>query len=183
LRDHVRRLDRALSPEIPILLQTADVTLSEAAAWAQHPERLVGFDGLFLGEGQQVTLVSGPRTSPDTRARVETFAVGLGRSPEWIEDGPALVIPRIVCALANEAFFALGEGTADEPTIDLAMRLGANYPHGPLAWARRIGLARVLQVMDHMRAELGEDRYRAAPLLRRWARSSPGTTVSSPRPT
>jgi 3-hydroxybutyryl-CoA dehydrogenase len=71
--------------------------------------------------------------------------------------------------LANEAAFALAEGTADEDTIDLAMRLGANYPVGPLSWLRQVGAEKVLRVLEHLRAVFAEERYRVAPLLRRWA--------------
>jgi len=76
--------------------------------------------------------------------------------------------------LANEAAFALAEGTADEATIDLAMHLGANYPIGPLAWLRQTGPAKVLRVLEHLRAVLGEERYRVAPLLRKWAQYESG---------
>jgi 3-hydroxybutyryl-CoA dehydrogenase len=102
----------------------------------------------------------------------EVLMGACGRRAEWIQDGAGLILPRIVAALVNEAAFALMEGTADEPTIDLAMRLGANYPAGPLEWGRRLGWSRVVRVMDHLHAELGEDRYRVAPILRRWARGS-----------
>jgi 3-hydroxybutyryl-CoA dehydrogenase len=88
----------------------------------------------------------------------------------WIADSPALILPRLVCMLANEAAFAVGEGVADGDTIDRAMTLGVNYPQGPLAWAQEIGHGRVVAVLDHLRAEYGEERYRVAPLLRRWAR-------------
>jgi 3-hydroxybutyryl-CoA dehydrogenase len=71
--------------------------------------------------------------------------------------------------LANEAAFALAEGAADEATIDLAMRLGANYPIGPLAWLRRTGPGRVLRVLEHLRTVFAEERYRVAPRLRHWA--------------
>jgi 3-hydroxybutyryl-CoA dehydrogenase len=171
LREHLHRLDRALPPTLPLLVQSVDVSHGELLTGCQHPDRVVGFDGLFFGEGRMVTLVGSAKTRSDIRQAADRLVASAGRRSEWIEDGPGLVLPRLVCALANEAAFALADGTADEPTIDLAMRLGANYPHGPLAWARRIGPARVVRVMDHLHAELGEDRYRTAPLLRRWARS------------
>ena len=79
-------------------------------------------------------------------------------------------MPRIVCMLANEAAFAQGEGVAEPETIDLAMRLGVNYPKGPLAWAKELGYRKVISVLDHLQQEFGEERYRAAPLLRRLAR-------------
>jgi 3-hydroxybutyryl-CoA dehydrogenase len=64
------------------------------------------------------------------------------------------------------------DGVADLDTIDKAMQLGTNYPRGPLAWARSLGYLQVVGVLDHLRAEYGEERYRASPLLRRWARLS-----------
>jgi 3-hydroxybutyryl-CoA dehydrogenase len=72
--------------------------------------------------------------------------------------------------LANEAAFAIGEGVADPDTIDLAMQLGTNYPKGPLKWAAQLGYRRVVSVLEHLHAEYGEERYRIAPLLKRWAR-------------
>jgi 3-hydroxybutyryl-CoA dehydrogenase len=90
--------------------------------------------------------------------------------PVWVQDSPGLVLPRIVAMLANEAAFAVQEGVAGAETIDLAMRLGVNYPIGPLAWAQALGHERVLSVLDHLYSEYHEERYRAAPLLRRWVR-------------
>jgi 3-hydroxybutyryl-CoA dehydrogenase len=78
-----------------------------------------------------------------------------------------LVRARIVCCLINEAVTALMEGVASAADIDLAMKLGTNYPHGPLEWADQIGLDTVLGVMQGLFDEWGEDRYRPSPLLRR----------------
>ena len=164
------RLDRELSPKVPILCQCVDVTLTEISTWLRHPERLAGFDGLFFANGPAATLVPGPTLAPAARQAVEAFIRSLGRIPDWIADSPALVLPRIVCMLANEAVFAVQEGVAEASQIDLAMQLGVNYPHGPLAWAKTLGYRRVLAVLDHLQREYLEERYRAAPLLRRWDR-------------
>jgi len=164
------QLDRELSPETPILCQCVDVTLTEISTWLRHPERLAGFDGLFFANGPVATLVPSHTLPPAARRAVEAFVTSLGRIPEWIADSPALILPRIVCMLANEAVFALQEGVAEGDQIDLAMRLGVNYPQGPLAWARRLGYGRVLAVLDHLQREYREERYRAAQLLRRWER-------------
>ncbi len=92
------------------------------------------------------------------------------------------VLSRIVCQLANEAYFALGRGVGTREDIDTAMRLGFNWPRGPLEWADAIGPSRVLGVLDDHRSSLGEERYRAAPALRRAAAGReagpppPGTT-------
>ena len=81
-----------------------------------------------------------------------------------------MVVPRVVGCLANEAAFAAMEGVANPEDIDRATVLGLNYPHGPLEWAEQLGLSKVVAVLDHLRREYGEERYRVAPLLRRWAR-------------
>ena len=79
------------------------------------------------------------------------------------------VLERIVCQLVNEAASRSGAGSAAPTDIDTAMRLGFNWPRGPLAWGDAIGAEGVLSVLDRLRSETGEERYRAAPLLRRRA--------------
>jgi 3-hydroxybutyryl-CoA dehydrogenase len=76
------------------------------------------------------------------------------------------ILQRIVCQLVNEAAFALGRGIGSAADIDTAMRLGFNYPRGPLTWGDAIGADAVLNVLERLRSETGEERYRAAPLLR-----------------
>jgi 3-hydroxybutyryl-CoA dehydrogenase len=163
-------LDRELPPEVPILCQCADVTITEAAGWVEHAERLAGFDGLFLAQGKTACLVASPTLTPQMRIALEAFARGLGRLVFWLPDTPSLVLPRLVSMLANEAAFAVQEGVASPNTIDQAMQLGVNYPKGPLTWAKEIGYTQIVAVLDHLRSEYGEERYRAAMLLRRWAR-------------
>ncbi len=98
-------------------------------------------------------------------------AIGLlqaaGIEVSVIDDLPGLLVMRTVCMLANEAAEAVQAGVAGAAAIDTAMRLGVNYPRGPLEWAQAIGLKTVLEVLDHLARSYGEDRYRAAWLLRR----------------
>jgi 3-hydroxybutyryl-CoA dehydrogenase len=161
-------LDRWLSPEIPILAQCVDMTACELAQHLQRPERLVGFDGLFTDGA--ITLAATPVLSADARATADALISGLRRVPIWVADTPALVVPRVVAMLANEAAFTLGEGVAAAEAIDTAMRLGTNHPIGPLTRAAALGYRRVVAILDHLRAEFGEERYRVAPALRRAAR-------------
>jgi len=170
LHKQLVEIDILMPPGVPILCQTADVTLTEAATWIERPERLVGFDGLFFASGRIATLVASPTLTLQARSAVEDFVTSLGRLPLWIEDSPALVLPRMVGMLINEAAFAVQEGVANPDHIDLAMQLGVSYPRGPLAWAKEIGYAQVVDVLDHLYNEFKDDRYRAAYLLRRWAR-------------
>jgi 3-hydroxyacyl-CoA dehydrogenase len=80
------------------------------------------------------------------------------------------VLERIVCQVINECAFALGEGVGSAQDIDTGMVLGLNYPRGPLAWADEMGLDHVLAVLDGLWEQYREERYRAAPELRRRVR-------------
>jgi 3-hydroxybutyryl-CoA dehydrogenase len=82
-----------------------------------------------------------------------------------LADLPGLALMRTVAMLANEAADAVNQGVCDAAAADAAMCLGVNYPRGPLAWAERIGLARVGTVLGHLAAFYGEDRYRVSPLI------------------
>lgn len=166
--DQAMILDRQLPAETPIFAQCADTAACDLAALLHSPERLVGFDGLFMGGA--VTLVATPVLAEPVRAAADALVRAAGREPIWIADAPALIVPRVVAMLANEAAFALDEGVADRETLDLAMRLGANHPSGPLERGAALGYDRVVALLDHLRAEYGEERYRAAPALRRAAR-------------
>lgn len=168
--DVARRYDRGLAPDIPILCQTVDIDLSEVQQSADHPERIVGFDGLFIAEGRASTLVGGRNLTPDIRAVVTDLISSLGKLPIWVKESSGMIAPRIWTCLANEAAFAVGEGVAEQAAINTAMELGVNYPTGPLAWADQLGYDKVVAVLDHMAQAYGEERYRVAPWLRRTAR-------------
>jgi len=130
----------------------------------------VGFHALppLLDAGGLIELTRGTCSTDLAAERAEAFFSSLGLRVAWVGDAPGLVLGRIVCQLVNEAAFALADGvTAEAQAIDDGMVLGVAHPRGPLAWADEIGLDHVLMVLDGLRAELGEERYRAAPLLRR----------------
>lgn len=84
----------------------------------------------------------------------------------WVEDRAGMINLRIVSLIINEAYLVLQERTASENDIDTAMKLGTNYPFGPIEWSRRIGLDVVYNILQSMYNEFGDDRYRITPLLR-----------------
>jgi 3-hydroxybutyryl-CoA dehydrogenase len=170
LKEYVQKMDQELQADVPILCQCADVMTEEAATWLRHPERLTGFDGLFLANGEIATLAASPNLKPESRALINSFFNDLGLSSIWIKDSPGLILPRIVSGLVNEAAFAAGEGVAEPEMIDAAMRLGTNYPQGPIEWGQKIGYKRIIGVLEHLQAGYGEERYRVAPSLRSWGR-------------
>ncbi len=128
----------------------------------------VGFHALPpLPEATLVELTRGLDTADSAASAAERFFETLGKHTAWVGDGPGLVLGRMVCQVVNECAFALGEGVGSAEDIDAGMIHGLSYPRGPLAWADEIGLDHVVAVLDGLHHELGEERYRVAPALRR----------------
>ena len=127
----------------------------------------VGFHALPpFAESRVVELTWSPGASEANAMRADAFFRSLGKHVERVGDAPGLVLGRIVCQLVNEAAFAVSEGVGSPGDVDAAMRLGYNWPRGPLEWADTIELDHVLATLDALHEELREERYRAAPLLR-----------------
>jgi 3-hydroxybutyryl-CoA dehydrogenase len=128
----------------------------------------VGFHALPpLDPGGLVELTRARDSSPHAADVTERFFTSLGLHVAWVGDAPGLVLGRIVCQLVNEAAFAVAEGVGSPQDVDDGMVLGLNHPRGPLEWGDLIGLEHVLAVLDALYDERREERYRAAPLLRR----------------
>jgi 3-hydroxybutyryl-CoA dehydrogenase len=161
-------LSQAIPTDALVLSSALSASVTQAAAWTANPARVVGF-GLVppLGSEGIVELAAGLQTADEARGRAVTFWQTLGYEPVWVADGPGLVRARIVSCLINEAATALLEGIASAEDIDQAMKLGTNYPYGPLEWADLIGLDTVYGVMCGLFDEWGDDRYRPSPLLKR----------------
>ena len=162
-----RRGDRA--PRLP------GASASSAAASTRSPRAPTRWGSWRCPTSSRRRWSSWPaarRPARQTAAAAEAFFASLGKHVEWVGDAPGLVLGRIVAQLVNEAHFALGAGVASAEDIDTAMRLGFNYPRGPFEWCEAIGAPRVLAILDALHAELGEERYRAAPSLRRAAASA-----------
>jgi 3-hydroxybutyryl-CoA dehydrogenase len=142
------------------------------SARAPGEEGAVGFVGFpDLAQARLVEVVHGPRTEGRALGAAERFFAGLGKHVECVlGDAPGLVLGRIVCQIVNEAHFAVGEGVGTAEDVDVAMRLGFNWPRGPFEWGEAIGPARVVRVLDGLHSELGAERYRVAPLLRHAAK-------------
>src|SRR4051794_30273444 len=135
---------------------------------------LDGDVGFFAASpiGTLVELTRTPATSGAAASTAERFFASLGRHVEWVGGAPGLVLGRIVCQLVNEACFSLGEGVGSPEDIDAGMTLGLNHPRGPLEWGDTIGPASVLAVLDGLRRDYREERYRPAPALTRAARGA-----------
>jgi 3-hydroxybutyryl-CoA dehydrogenase len=114
-----------------------------------------------------VEIVRGLVTSDEVYDEVEALAEDLGKTPVEVEDFPGFVSNRILMPMINEAVFCVMEGVASVEDIDTVMKLGMNHPMGPLTLADFIGLDVCLNIMEVLHGELGDDKYRPCPLLRR----------------
>jgi len=166
-RQTTKKLD-AGSPSAVLLTSCLGFSTTRIAAWTAKPERVVGFATFYpLKDKKVVELSTGLRTEDAALAAAENFFRAVGKETARAKDAPGLVFPRILSLIVNEAARALDERVAEAGEIDTAMKLGVNYPEGPLRWADRAGIDEVLAVLEGLHAETGDDRYRPAPLIRK----------------
>ena len=158
-----------IPPDALLLTSALATSATQAAAWVPMPGRVVGFGMVppLRKDGGMIELAAGLQTAASSLVQAEKFIEGLGYETAVVGDGPGLVRARTICCLINEAASALFEGVATAADIDQAMKLGTNYPYGPLEWGDYLGLDTVLGVMNGLFIEWGEDRYRPSPLLKR----------------
>lgn len=162
----IQQLDAALAPESLIVSSCLRFAVTQLGAWAKHPHRIVGFATFTpLKERKLIELAPGLRTGEGALGQAEELFRSLGKETVRVKDMPGLTFPRILSLIINEAARSLEEGVASAAEIDVAMRLGVNYPQGPLRWADQIGLDEVLAVLEGLHHATGDDRYRPAPLL------------------
>ncbi|MCA9982640.1 MAG: hypothetical protein KDE59_00035 [Anaerolineales bacterium] len=161
-------IGQAVRPDTLILASALATSATQAGGWVPNPERVVGFGILPpLVDVGVVELAGGLLTGDEAMTQAKHFWDQLGYEPVIVGDGSGLIRARIIGCLINEAISALLEGVATIEDIDQAMKLGTNYPFGPLEWADYLGLDTVLGIMRGLYDEWGDDRYRPSPLLKR----------------
>jgi 3-hydroxybutyryl-CoA dehydrogenase len=171
-RANLERLDKALPPTAAILSSSVTVTATEQSSWIKYRNRLVGISALPTLIQQPLVEVAPTVFSPkETLEVVLRFFQSIGKELAVVQDRVGLVLPRILCQVINEASFALQEEIASPQDLDTAMKLGTNYPLGPVEWADKIGLKQVVAVLSALERDLQEDRYRSSPLLKQIAQS------------
>jgi 3-hydroxybutyryl-CoA dehydrogenase len=163
-----QELDDLSSPKTILASNTSSISLTQLAGSTKRPDKVIGMH--FMNPVplmKLVEIIRGLDTSDETTAAVVKVAEKMGKTPVEAMDSPGFISNRILCPMLNEAIFALQEGVGSREAIDDVMKLGMNHPLGPLALADLIGLDVLLSVMEVLQADLGEDKYRPAYLLKK----------------
>jgi len=162
----LERAAGALRPEAIIASNTSSLSVSTLAGFVARPERFVGIH--FFNPVPAMALVEvvrGVATADATVAAARDFCETVGKTPITVKDSPGFVVNRILFPMINDAAQALAEGVASAADIDTGLKLGANFPMGPLALADLVGLDTTKAILETLERDLGDAKYRPSALL------------------
>jgi len=171
--DLYRRIAELVEPETVVASNTSSISITLLASAMKKPENVCGMH--FFNPPQLMPLVEiirGKRTSDDTVRKVREASAKMGKETVLCKkDSPGFIVNRILVPALNEAVFLVQEGVADPEDIDKAVRLGLNWPMGPLTLLDYVGLDTTLNITQVFIGEFQDDKFRPSPLLREMVRA------------
>lgn len=148
-----------------VFLNTTKIGLKKLCKSLESTKSIFGFAGLPTFLNREILEVS--VVSQDQETILGNVCKGLGTAFQLVDDRVGLVTPRVICMIINEAYYTVQEGTASREDIDLAMKLGTNYPYGPFEWCQKIGIKNVYELLAAVYDDTKDERYEICPLLKK----------------
>lgn len=164
---NIQFIDSRCSKPIPVITSSLCIPVSELCSFSKFPGRLIGA-GLYntFSASKLLEIASSKITDKSILENAENFFNECGINFTKVPDRTGLVFPRILSMIINEAAQVYSEEISSKNDIDTAMKLGTNYPYGPLEWADKLGIDLVFEILSSLQKYCGEDRYRPHPVLR-----------------
>jgi 3-hydroxybutyryl-CoA dehydrogenase len=169
LKAEILRAIDAVAGDAILASNTSSISITDLAASVRRPDRFIGMHFMNpVPVMKLVEVIRGLQTSDETTNEVIALSEGLGKTAVEVNDFAGFVSNRVLMPMINEAVFCLMEGVAEPEAIDTVMKLGMNHPMGPLALADLIGLDTCLAILEVLQRDIGDDKYRPCPLLRKY---------------